>query len=194
MGGRKDRSRMGRRGGLVDVRTRNKSQGMKRKKKRADVPRFVSISITSSRVTCPSLSLSKISNVSLSSRILAVGSLSRGSWLSGTCFSELVKTSLSAEAPLLVEVREGEAGTSRRGVKLGRGFDQLEVFERGEAVAFASLVGDAIGVKGLAGELRGCLVGEVGVVGWRTVDGDAGDSGRRKGEVLGEPYESGEGL
>lgn len=154
----------------------------------------MSISITSSRVTCPSLSLSKISNASLSSRILAVGSLSRGSWLSGTCFSELVKTSLSAEAPLLVEVREGEAGTSRRGVKLGRGFDQLEVFERGEAVAFASLVGDVIGVKGLAGELRGCLVGEVGVVGRRAVDGDAGDSGRRKGEVLGEPYESGEGL
>lgn len=114
--------------------------------------------------------------------------------MSGTCFSELVKTSLSAEAPLLVEVREGEAGTSRRGVKLGRGFDQLEVFERGEAVAFASLVGDVIGVKGLAEELRGCLVGEVGVVGRRTVDGDAGDSGRRKGEVLGEPYESGEGL
>lgn len=93
-----------------------------------------------------------------------------------------------------MEVREGEAGTSRRGVKLGRGFDQLEVFERGEEVAFASLVGDVIGVKGLAGELRGCLVGEVGVVGRRTVDGDAGDSGRRKGEVLGEPYESGEGL
>lgn len=91
-------------------------------------------------------------------------------------------------------VREGEAGTSRRGVKLGRGFDQLEVFESGEAVAFASLVGDAIGVKGLVGELKGCLVGEVGVVGRRSVDGDAGDSGRRKGEVLGEPYESGEGL
>lgn len=91
-------------------------------------------------------------------------------------------------------VREGDAGTSRRGVKLGRGFDQLELFESGEAVAFASLVGDVIGVKGLAGELRGCFVGEVGVVGRRTVDGDAGDSGRRKGEVLGDPYESGEGL
>lgn len=95
---------------------------------------------------------------------------------------------------MLIGVRDGVAGTSRRGVELGRGFDQLEVFESGVAVAFASFVGDAIGVKGFAGELRDCLVGEVGVVGWRTVDGDAGDSGRRKGEVLGEPYESGEGL
>lgn len=184
---------MGRRGGLVNVRTRNKSQGIT-PQKRIGAPRFVSISITSSRVTCPSLSLSKISNASLISRTLAIGSLSRGSWLSGTSFSELVETSLSAETTLLMGVREGEAGTSRRGVKLGRGFDQLEVFESGEAVAFASLVGDAIGVKGLVGELKGCLVGEVGVVGRRTVDGDAGDSGRRKGEVLGEPYESGEGL
>lgn len=95
---------------------------------------------------------------------------------------------------MLIGVRDGDAGTSRRGVKLGRGFDQLEVFESGVAVAFASLVGDTIGVKGFAGELRGCLVGEVGVVGRRTVDGEAGDSGRRKGEALGEPYESGEGL
>lgn len=93
-----------------------------------------------------------------------------------------------------MEIRDGDAGTSRRGVKLGRGFDQLDVFESGEAVAFASLVAEAIGVKGLVGELRGCLVGEVGVVGWRIVEGDAGDSGRRKGEDLGEPYESGEGL
>lgn len=154
----------------------------------------MSISITSSRVTCPSLSLSRISNASLISRTLAVGSLSRGSWLSGVCLSELVKTSLSSEAPMLIGVRDGDAGTSRRGVKLGRGFDQLEVFESGVALAFASFVGDAIGVKGFAGELRGCLVGEVGVVGRRTVDGDAGDSGRRKGEVLGEPYDSGEGL
>jgi hypothetical protein len=38
------------------------------------------------------------------------------------------------------------------------------------------------------------LVGEgVGVV-FRIVEGDAGDSGRLKGEVRGEPNESGEGL
>ena len=63
------------------------------------------------------------------------------------------------------------------------------------------MVGDASGDWGLSlvGEPRG-----VGVVGRMVVDGDdgdsgrrkgeAGDSGRRNGEVRGEPYERGEGL
>lgn len=38
------------------------------------------------------------------------------------------------------------------------------------------------------------LDGEMGGVDCRKVDGDAGDSGLRNGELLGEPYPKGEGL
>ena len=49
-----------------------------------------------------------------------------------------------------------------------------------------AFVGDWIGVW--------CLVGDgVGVMA-RAVDGDAGDSGRRNGDVRGEPKDNGEGL
>ncbi len=151
--------------------------------------------MTSSRVTWPSLSRSRISNASRISRTFAVGSLRTGSRLSGACLSEFEKNWLSTvDAPLLLlGVRVGEVAFSRREVGLWRWFEKLEEAERGEVVVFASLVGDESGVNGLAGEVKG-LVGDVGVVGRRTLDGDAGDSGRRKGDVRGEPYESGEGL
>lgn len=61
-----------------------------------------------------------------------------------------------------------------------------------------SLDGDCSGVCGLVGEVVG-VVGralEVGVEGLMVDAGEegAGDSGRRKGEVRGEPKERGEGL
>lgn len=59
-----------------------------------------------------------------------------------------------------------------------------------------SLDGEPIGVWGFVGEARG-VVAFVGVVGRRVEiegEGEAGDSGRRKGEVRGEPKERGEGL
>lgn len=49
---------------------------------------------------------------------------------------------------------------------------------------------------GFCGEVRG-VCGFVGVMGRRVDadgDGEAGDSGRRKGEVRGEPKERGDGL
>lgn len=87
----------------------------------------------------------------------------------------------------------GEGAGSRRGVGL-RGVLQLDAFESGEALAFVSLVGEVRGVCGFVGELK-FFVGEVvGVVGRSAVEGDAGDSGRRKGELRGDPNERGEGL
>lgn len=59
-----------------------------------------------------------------------------------------------------------------------------------------SLDGEPMGVWGFVGEVSG-VCGFVGVVGRRVeveVEGEAGDSGRRKGEVRGEPNERGEGL
>ena len=51
------------------------------------------------------------------------------------------------------------------------------------------------GVLALAGDkLEPSLIGEVEGVTGRRGDGDAGDSGRRKGEARGDPNESGEGL
>lgn len=88
----------------------------------------------------------------------------------------------------------GEGAGSRRGVRDVRGVLQLEVLESGEALVFASLVGEDSGVCGLVGELKG-LVGEVvGVLDRRAAEGDAGDSGRRKGDARGDPNERGEGL
>lgn len=52
-----------------------------------------------------------------------------------------------------------------------------------------SFMGEAIGV-GVVGRM--VVDGEDGDSGRRK--GEAGDSGRRNGEVRGEPYESGEGL
>lgn len=96
--------------------------------------------------------------------------------------------------PFCTGVRVGDGAGSRRGVRELRGVLQLEALDSGEALGFASLVGEESGVCGLVGELKG-LVGEVvGVVGRSAVDGDAGDSGRRKGEVRGDPNERGEGL
>lgn len=91
-------------------------------------------------------------------------------------------------------MRVGEEAGSRRGVKEVRGVLQLDELESGEALLLASLVGEERGVCGLVGELKG-LVGEVvGVVGRSAVEGDAGDSGRRKGEARGDPNDRGEGL
>lgn len=70
----------------------------------------------------------------------------------------------------------------------------MEALESGEALGFASLVGEDRGVCGFVAELKG-LVGEVvGVLGRSVVEGDAGDSGRRKGDARGDPNERGEGL
>ena len=64
---------------------------------------------------------------------------------------------------------------------------QLPSFEVG-VVTFCSFEGDWRGVWGFVGEV-------VGVVGRIVVDGEGeGDSGRRKGEVRGEPKDRGEGL
>ena len=58
-----------------------------------------------------------------------------------------------------------------------------------------SLEGDERGVIGFDGDNAGAtlLGGTAGVLGLRG-EGEAGDSGRRKGEARGEPKESGEGL
>ena len=58
-----------------------------------------------------------------------------------------------------------------------------------------SLEGDERGVIGFDGDNAGAaLLGEAeGLLG-RRGEGEAGDSGRRKGEARGEPKESGEGL
>lgn len=79
-------------------------------------------------------------------------------------------------------------------MRVVRGVLQWEGLESGEALVFASLVEEDNGVCGFVGELKG-LVGEVvGVVGRSAVEGDAGDSGRRKGDARGDPNERGEGL
>lgn len=68
-------------------------------------------------------------------------------------------------------------------------------------VTLWSFEGDCSGVCGFVGEVVGVvgrpMVGvDVGVVGRMVEAGEEGegDSGRRKGEVRGEPKESGEGL
>lgn len=97
-------------------------------------------------------------------------------------------------------VRVGEGAGSRRGARPVRGVLQVEEdgAGRGEVVVVDSFVGDVSGVCGLVEELKGFVGEVVGVVGRRVlivlVDGDAGDSGRRKGEARGEPKERGEGL
>lgn len=81
-----------------------------------------------------------------------------------------------------LELRVGDIWVSRsRGVREGvrpRGVQGL-VSEVGVVVVFWSLEGEVSGV---------------GVVGRMVGEGDEGDSGRRKGEVRGEPKERGEGL
>ena len=94
-----------------------------------------------------------------------------------------------AIAVTALELRVGEVGASRsRGAREGvrpRGV-QKPSFEVG-VVAFWSFEGDVWGTLGVELAL-------VGVVGRIVVEGEAGDSGRRKGEVRGEPNERGEGL
>lgn len=67
--------------------------------------------------------------------------------------------------------------------KLPRGaqLSEVDVFA-GPVVNFPPPVASS----GFAGEARGVV--------WRNVEGDAGDSGRRKGELRGEPYPKGDGL
>lgn len=180
-------------------RRRGKGGRGKTKNRLGNEPRLFSMSTTSSRATWPSLSRSSISNASRISRTWTVGSLERGSLLKGVWRSVVLavmnEVVLEVDAaPLRTGVRVGEGAGSRRGVREVRGVLQLDVLERGEALVFASLVGEERGVYGFVGELKD-LVGEVvGVVGRSTVEGDAGDSGRRNGEVRGDPNERGEGL
>lgn len=99
-----------------------------------------------------------------------------------------------------VLLRVGEGAGSRRGVSVVRGVVRYGGFESGEVGMGPSLVGEESGVWGFWDEAKG-LVGEVvGVLARGVVvpvvmaEGDAGDSGRRKGEVRGELNERGEGL
>ena len=71
-------------------------------------------------------------------------------------------------------------GVSTRGV-------QFSLSEVGVRALCWSLEGDWRGVCAFVGE-------GVGVGGRIVFEGEAGDSGRRKGEVRGEPKERGEGL
>jgi len=64
---------------------------------------------------------------------------------------------------------------------------QLPSFEVGVRELCWSLEGDGRGVCTFVGE-------GVGVVGRTVFEGEEGDSGRRKGEVRGEPKDKGEGL
>lgn len=69
-------------------------------------------------------------------------------------------------------------GVSPRGVHASTSSVGMEALASREGVVAAAIVllGDGVGVV--------CLKG----------DGDMGDSGRRKGDARGEPYESGDGL
>lgn len=131
-------------------------------------PRFVSISCTSSRVTKPSLSRSRIWKPSRSERTWVAGSVESASLFAfgvgrvGLC------------GLVAVVVRVGDVGGSRA-VRRARGVQSLLEVEGGVLGCCWSLEG-------------GFLVGDgVGVVGWLAGEGEAGESGRLKGEVRGEP-------
>lgn len=93
---------------------------------------------------------------------------------------------LSAFPPIVAPL-VGESGTSRSTVSRGFGLSGVRVFpgigSAIAAVAFCSLLG-----------VVGLVDWKTGVDGRITVDGEAGDSGRRKGDVLGDPKERGDGL
>lgn len=90
--------------------------------------------------------------------------------------------------------RVGDEGGSslaagvRKGV-MPRGVQLPSFVEVGVVAVWWSLEGDWRGVWILVGDGEG-----VGVVGRREGEGEAGDSGRRNGEVRGEPKERGDGL
>lgn len=122
------------------------------------------------------------------------GSLFKGSCRGAALMKWLVVAAV--DGPLVFDgARVGEGASSRRGVSVLRGVFQVGEFDSGEPLLVWSLVGEESGeFGGFVGDVK-ALVGEVvGVVGRSVVDGDAGDSGRRKGEVRGEPNERGEGL
>ena len=166
-----------------------------------NVPRFVSMSTTSSLFTNPSLSRSRIWNPSRISRTWAAGNFDSASPFTVIGFAVLALNDCGAPiavAVLLLELRVGESGGSRAVRRDGvrpRGV-QLPEVEGGVAALLWSLwgdeargvwwalVGDVVGV-GVVGRLAGEGEGEEGDSGRRK--GEAGDSGRLKGEVRGEP-------
>lgn len=106
-----------------------------------------------------------------------------------TCGLPIVLDWFAAIVVTALELRVGDTGWSRsRGVRedvSSRGV-QNPSFEAG-VLAFWSFDGEVCGTLGVE-------LAFVGVVGRIVVDGEAGDSGRRNGEVRGEPNERGEGL
>jgi hypothetical protein len=85
--------------------------------------------------------------------------------------------------------RVGERSGSRRGVRVGTRPRGVQVSVLGVDVLECSLEGVFICFVGEdAGAFGGALVV------FRNGDGEAGDSGRRKGDVRGELKESGDGL
>lgn len=108
----------------------------------------------------------------------------------GDVWGEWVEGSRKGVRPRGVQVVVSEvgvvAGWSLDGVVRGVAWMDFVGEGRGEWVSF---VGEGVGV-GVVG--RRAVEGEEGESGRRK--GDAGDSGRRNGEVRGEPYESGDGL
>ena len=102
-------------------------------------------------------------------------------------------------AVMALEVRVGDVGMGREcGGGRPRGVQEasLEVFVFGVVAVALSWVleGEACGIVDVERDLVG-VVGRIVVdgeaAGWR---GEAGESGRRKGEVRGEPKERGDGL
>jgi hypothetical protein len=85
--------------------------------------------------------------------------------------------------------RVGERSGSRRGVVTGARPRGVQVSVLGVDVLECSLEGVFICLEGDdAGPFKGAFVE------FRSGDGEAGDSGRRKGDVRGELKESGDGL
>ena len=148
----------------------------------ADIPRFVSISPTSSRVTCPSLSRSSTWNASLISRTCAGGSFDSASL--SAIFDQPI---IPIPAPFAARVGDMSCwGYIAEGVvERPRGIQSPPM--EGGVLTFWSLDGDWMGVCVFVGEL-------VGVVGRIVVEGERGDEGRWKGVVRGEPKERGDGL
>lgn len=166
----------------------------------------MSISTTSSRFTIPSLSRSKIWKPSLISLTCAGGSFASASPPSAVRF---IDASLLAKG---VELRVGEVDGAKydsRFVNEGVKFRTVLLSSSPSSpsssivgvVTVWSFEGDCNGVCGFVGEVVVGVVGraaavDVGVEGRTKEVGEEGegDSGRRKGEVRGEPKERGEGL
>ena len=137
------------------------------------------MSTTSSRITCPSLSRSNTWKASRISRNCAGGILDNVS--PSTPLLTPIIFAIAFETP--VSLRGNTSGSRLLRAPLCTNALSSAVCDR------YSFDGDVSGVWAFSGELVGVL-GRIVVLGEEGV----GDSGRRNGEVRGEPKDSGEGL